>query len=74
MKKNLKMKAFYWMMMKTTSIPETGSGGYFFPDSQASTSRQFHVLVVIIAIYHIVASTQYANNLYFSATYSLKLK
>ncbi|XP_025988005.1 xaa-Pro aminopeptidase ApepP isoform X2 [Solenopsis invicta] len=58
LKKNLKMKAFYWMMVKTTTIPETGSGGYFFPDSQAmpSTSRQFHVLVVIIAIYHVVAN------------------
>ncbi|XP_024871285.1 xaa-Pro aminopeptidase 1-like isoform X1 [Temnothorax curvispinosus] len=68
LKKNLKMKAFYWMMVKTTSIPETGSGGHFFPDySQAipSTSRQFHVLVVIVAIYHVVASKRYSNNLCF---------
>jgi len=59
LKKNLKMKAFYWMMVKTTTIPETGSGGYFFPDySQAmpSISRQFHVLVVIVVIYHIIES------------------
>ncbi|XP_011685228.1 PREDICTED: xaa-Pro aminopeptidase 1 isoform X2 [Wasmannia auropunctata] len=56
LKKNLKMKAFYWMMVKTTTIPETGSGDYFFADSQAmpSTSRQFHILVVIVAVYHIV--------------------
>ncbi|XP_012539171.1 xaa-Pro aminopeptidase 1 isoform X1 [Monomorium pharaonis] len=64
LKKNLKMKAFYWMMMKTMTIPETGSGGYFFPDSQAmpSTSRQFHVLVAIVAIYHIVANLTKIND------------
>lgn len=68
------MKAFYWMMVKTTSIPETGSGGYFLPDNQAisSISRQFHVLVVIVAIYHIVTSKRYSNNLLL--IYSLRLK
>jgi len=57
------MKAFYWMMMKTTTIPETGSDGYFLPDySQAiSSSRQFHVIVVVVAIYHVVASKRYSN-------------
>lgn len=63
LKKNLKMKAFYWMMVKTMTIPETSSGGHFFPDyshAMSSTSRQFHVLVVIIAVYHIVASKQYS--------------
>ncbi|XP_018351410.1 PREDICTED: xaa-Pro aminopeptidase 1-like isoform X2 [Trachymyrmex septentrionalis] len=55
LKKNLKMKAFYWMMAKTMTIPETGS--YYFPDnSQAmpSTNRQFHTLAIIVAIYHII--------------------
>jgi len=56
------MKAFYWMMAKTMTIPETGS--YYFPDnSQAmpSTNRQFHTLVIIIAIYHIIKSKRYSN-------------
>ncbi|KYM95234.1 Xaa-Pro aminopeptidase 1 [Cyphomyrmex costatus] len=62
LKKNLKMKAFYWMMAKTTTIPETDS--YFFSDnSQAmpSTNRQFHTLVIIVAIYHIIKSKRYSN-------------
>jgi len=56
------MKAFYWMMAKTMTIPETGS--YYFPDnSQAmpSTNRQFHTLAIIVAIYHIIKSKRYSN-------------
>ncbi|XP_070510805.1 xaa-Pro aminopeptidase 1 isoform X1 [Cardiocondyla obscurior] len=59
LKKNLKMMAFRWMMTKTMTIPETGLGGDFFPDYSHAvpcTSRQFHVLIVIVAIYHIIAN------------------
>ncbi|XP_020295575.1 xaa-Pro aminopeptidase 1-like isoform X2 [Pseudomyrmex gracilis] len=60
LKKRLKMKAFYWMMMKTMTIPESSSNSQdFFPDYSRSTpsvKRQFHVLVVIVAIYHVAAN------------------
>nr|XP_012217793.1 PREDICTED: xaa-Pro aminopeptidase 1 isoform X1 [Linepithema humile] len=60
LKKRLKMKAFYWMMLKTASIPETNSGSKdFFPyysHSTPSAIRQFHVLVVIVAVYHVIAN------------------
>jgi Xaa-Pro aminopeptidase len=60
LKKKLKMKAFYWMMVKTMTIPETNLDSQdFFPDysdSTPSTIRQFHVLVVIVAVYHIITN------------------
>ncbi|XP_029168203.1 xaa-Pro aminopeptidase 1-like isoform X3 [Nylanderia fulva] len=60
LKKKLKMKAFYWMMMKTMTIPETSLDNQdFFPDyshSMSSTIRQFHILVVIVAVYHTIAN------------------
>jgi len=64
LKKRLKMKAFYWMMMKTATIPETSSSSQdFFPDysysppsGNSSATRQFHVLVVIVTVFHIVIS------------------
>ncbi|KAL6264379.1 hypothetical protein P5V15_004492 [Pogonomyrmex californicus] len=65
LKKNLKMRAFYWMMMKTTTIPETSSDIQdFFPDyshAMSSTSRQFHMLIVISVIYHIVTNIMRVN-------------
>lgn len=68
LKKKLKMKAFYWMMEKTMTIPKTSLDIQdFFPDysySMPSTTKQFHVLVVIVAIYHIITS-EHSNNLYF---------
>lgn len=56
LKKNLKMKAFYWMMAKTMTIPETDSYYFFSDNSQAmpSTNKQFHTLVIIVATYHII--------------------
>ncbi|RLU18060.1 hypothetical protein DMN91_010302 [Ooceraea biroi] len=67
LKRRLKMKAFYWMMMKTATIPETSSSSQdFFPDyysrSTPSATRQFHVLVVIVAAYHVVASFTEMHN------------
>ncbi|GAB1861150.1 Xaa-Pro aminopeptidase 1-like isoform X2 [Camponotus japonicus] len=60
LKKKLKMKAFYWMMEKTMTIPKTSLDIQdFFPDyshSMPSNHKQFHILVVIVAIYHIIAN------------------
>ncbi|KYQ48634.1 Xaa-Pro aminopeptidase 1 [Trachymyrmex zeteki] len=63
LKKNLKMKAFYWMMAKTMTIPETDSYYFFSDNSQAmpSTNKQFHTLVIIVATYHIIKSKRYSN-------------
>lgn len=67
LKERLKMKAFYWMMMKTMTIPESSSNSQdFFPDYSRSTPsvrRQFHFLVMIVAIYHVVASKRCSTNL-----------
>lgn len=69
LKKRLKMKAFYWMMVKTTTIPEISSASQdFYPDyshSTPSVTRQFHVLVAIIAAYHVIASKRHSNALSF---------
>ncbi|XP_011138662.1 xaa-Pro aminopeptidase 1 isoform X1 [Harpegnathos saltator] len=58
LKKRLKMKAFYWMMLKTATIPEISSNSQsFFTDyshSTPSASRPFHILVAIIAAYHAI--------------------
>lgn len=56
------MKAFYWMMLKTASIPENSGSKDFFPYFSRSTPsaiRHFHVLVVIITVYHVAASKRY---------------
>lgn len=57
------MKAFYWMMAKTMTIPETDSYYFFSDNSQAmpSTNKQFHTLVIIVATYHIIKSKRYSN-------------
>ncbi|XP_014481659.1 PREDICTED: xaa-Pro aminopeptidase 1-like isoform X2 [Dinoponera quadriceps] len=61
LKERLKMKAFYWMMLKTATIPETSSNSQSCSGSSASyshstpsASRPFHVLVAIIAAFHII--------------------
>jgi len=62
LKKNLKMGAFYWMMTKTASIPESSSGGQDYSHAMPSISRQFHVSIVIVAICHVIANFTRRSN------------
>lgn len=65
------------MMEKTMTIPKTSLDIQdFFPDyshSMSSTTKQFHVLVVIVAIYHIIASKQYIQTVYYFYMISLTM-
>lgn len=65
------MNAFDWMLKKTATIPELSpvDEGLFFGHSHStpSTFKQFHVLVVIVFIYHMLFS-KYTNIIYNSNT------
>ncbi|XP_034173971.2 xaa-Pro aminopeptidase ApepP isoform X2 [Osmia lignaria lignaria] len=71
LKRRLKMNAFDWMLTKTATIPELSpvDEGLFFGHSHStsSTFKQFHELVVIVFIYHMLFS-KYTNIIYNSTT------
>ncbi|XP_012276652.1 xaa-Pro aminopeptidase ApepP isoform X2 [Orussus abietinus] len=61
LKKQLRMKGFFWMMEKTRSIPEWGTidkdAFLGFSHSNASTFGDFHALIVIAILFHAYTST-----------------
>lgn len=60
LKKRFKMNAFDWMLRKTATIPESSpvDEGLLFRHSHStpSTFKQFHLLVLVMVVYHILPS------------------
>ncbi|XP_076174518.1 xaa-Pro aminopeptidase 1 [Ptiloglossa arizonensis] len=58
LKKRFKMNAFDWMLRKTATIPESSpvDEGLLFRHSHStpSTFKQFHLLVLVMVVYHIL--------------------
>nr|XP_033332361.1 xaa-Pro aminopeptidase 1-like isoform X2 [Megalopta genalis] len=58
LKRRLKMNAFDWLLRKTAAIPELSpvdEGLFFgFSSSPSSTFKQFHVLIFVILICHVL--------------------
>ncbi|XP_031846075.1 xaa-Pro aminopeptidase 1 isoform X2 [Nomia melanderi] len=63
LKRRLKMNAFDWLLRKTAVIPESSpvDKGLLFGHSHSSPStfKQFHVLVLVVFIYHALPSLSY---------------